>query len=396
MRYHSYLQTAIRIIGSYQGEIPLAVFLKQFFARDKKYGSGDRKQIASLCYNYYRIGKALDGQPLEEKILTGFFLCEQEPGEMMKCLRPEWNDAISLTLQEKFEQLKFPLQEVFPWAAELGADIDPIAYTSSFFHQPRLYLRIRPGKREKLFQALNNAALPFEAIAEDTLALPNGTKLDGIIDPDRDMVIQDLNSQHVLDILKNPDRSIVPDLQSGLQEGKPISVWDCCAASGGKSILAWDILKGQIQLTVSDIRRSSLANLEKRFSMAGIRGYRSAVMDLEKVPATDPAVAYQLIICDAPCTGSGTWSRTPEQLCFFKTAAIGEYAKRQERILSNAIPHLQEGGLLIYITCSVFHSENEAITDLLQKEFRLQLIQAEYLKGYASEADTLYTAVFKK
>src|SRR5690606_27157702 len=106
-----------------------------------------------------------------------------------------------------------------------------------------------------------------------------------------------------------------------------LSVWDCCAASGGKSILAKDILKN-IQLTVSDIRKSILINLEKRFASAGIKAYTAKVADL-----TDPSFshsplapserfsragthhsAFDLIICDAPCSGSGTWARTPEQL----------------------------------------------------------------------------------
>ena len=65
-------------------------------------------------------------------------------------------------------------------------------------------------------------------------------------------------------------------------------------------------------------------------------------------------------------------------------------------MLSNIILQLQEGGVFFYITCSVFKKENEEITELIKKEFHLQLVQVELLKGYDKQADTMFTAVFKK
>jgi 16S rRNA (cytosine967-C5)-methyltransferase len=51
---------------------------------------------------------------------------------------------------------------------------------------------------------------------------------------------------------------------------------------------------------------------------------------------------FELIICDAPCTGSGTWSRTPEQLYFFDEKKIEQYALLQKKIVSTIIPRLKE------------------------------------------------------
>ena len=61
----------------------------------------------------------------------------------------------------------------------------------------------------------------------------------------------------------------------------PLYVWDCCAASGGKSIMLYD-LDPAIRLTVSDIRESILINLRKRFNEAGIKKYQSFVIYLTK------------------------------------------------------------------------------------------------------------------
>ena len=131
-----------------------------------------------------------------------------------------------------------------------------------FFEQPELFLRIRPGKKEMVIEKLQTAALPFELLHDDCIALPNSTKLENILEIDKEVIIQDHNSQQVLNSIKDQGSSIKEPRPIG-SSGRAISVWDCCAASGGKSILAYDILEGKIELTVSDIRESILSNLKK-------------------------------------------------------------------------------------------------------------------------------------
>jgi 16S rRNA (cytosine967-C5)-methyltransferase len=103
-----------------------------------------------------------------------------------------------------------------------------------------------------------------------------------------------------------------------------------------------------------------------------------------------------LIICDAPCTGSGTWSRTPEQLYFFDEKRIERYAGLQKKIVSNVILHLKENGCFVYITCSVFKKENDEIVEFVERQFNLELIKMELLKGYDKKADTMFAALFRK
>jgi 16S rRNA (cytosine967-C5)-methyltransferase len=106
------------------------------------------------------------------------------------------------------------------------------------------------------------------------------------------------------------------------------------------------------------------------------------------------AAGFDLVICDAPCTGSGTWSRTPEQLFFFTANKIDKYAALQRKIVSNAIPFLKAGGYFLYITCSVFKKENEEVAGFIKSEFHLQLVKMELLKGYNKKADTMFVALF--
>ena len=400
MRYQSYLNTAGLIIESYKGTEPLSSFLKKFFAADKKYGSKDRKQIAALCYHYFRLGKAVQHMPVNERIILATFLCESSNNDFLKFHRPEWNDKIAATIKEKLSIINAPfsIDDIFPWKDELSEGIGYLQLSMSFLQQPLLFLRIRPGKKDIVVKQFQAVGIRFELIGDDCIALPNATKLDGIVEIDKDVVVQDLNSQRVLDYLKTKVHSsqIAVRKEPEVLSSNPASAWDCCAASGGKSILACDILQGNLKLMVSDIRKNSLINLEKRFSTAGIKNYDSFITDLTTANSQLPVTNCKLIICDAPCTGSGTWSRTPEQLFYFDSRTINVFADLQKKIVSKATPALAEGGLFFYITCSVFEAENEKITEFIKKEFHLQLLQVESLTGYDKNADSMYVAVFTR
>ena len=180
-----------------------------------------------------------------------------------------------------------------------------------------------------------------------------------------------------------------------LKQNDWIDVWDACAASGGKSIMAKDRL-GKIRLTVSDVRESILHNLKKRFSEAGIGNFQTLVADLATADPLSPGDLFDLVIADVPCSGSGTWGRTPEQLYFFREGKIMDYSQLQQRILYTVLPHVKPGGYLLYITCSVFRQENEEQVAFITKDQRFTLLRQECLKGYDKKADTMFAALLRK
>ena len=208
MRYHSYLNSAKKIIESNWGEEPFAAFLKKYFAANKKYGSTDRKQIAALCYNFYRLGKAIPDMPVGEKIIAATFLCEQAHSDFLDFHKPEWNEMISKPVAEKMKILGLINDHVFPWADELTAGIEFQPFSHSFFDQPNLFLRVRPGKKDAVIKKLQNAGLRFDILHNDCIALSNATKVDALLEIDKEVVIQDHNSQQVLNYLKDPASGI--------------------------------------------------------------------------------------------------------------------------------------------------------------------------------------------
>lgn len=387
-RYYSYINSAKEIIAAYTGTEPFASHLKKKFAANKKFGSKDRRQITQLCYAYFRLGNALQELPVEERLLAGLFLCSSTTSNILEAMKPDWNDAVNESPQQKMSLLPFAVDAtaVFPLTDELSDRIDPVAFAFSHLQQPDLFLRIRPGKKTIVLHQLQAAAVEPVLITDDCIALPNATRIEELIMLNKDAVVQDYSSQRVGLFLAN--------LKAETKNQK-WKVWDCCAASGGKSIMAKDLL-GDIDLTVSDVRESILRNLKSRFQEAGINSYKSFVADLSNSSFVTPHAAYDLIIADVPCSGSGTWGRAPEQLSFFNRSSIDTYSALQKKICFNSMTKLKPGGYFLYITCSVFKKENEENVQWLQDELKLQLIKSEILIGYTKRADTMFAALLQK
>lgn len=390
-RHHSHVHTACRLIEQYKGGEPFALYARHFFGNERKYGSSDRKAILSLCYGYFRGGFVFRQLPLEGQMLAGLFLTAQHSLPVLEALRVEYTFHLNEPLKDKLTLLDRDmsetqfLQRLFPHASLLSSEISPEAFTRSLLQQPDLYIRLRPGHSRFVKEQLESEGIAFRVISDETLALPPATQLDRFLEKDKYYVVQDLNSQRI--------REFFPPLE--VADGPRI--WDCCAASGGKSILAWDHY-GHARLTVSDIRENILHNLGRRFRQGGITLENQCCVDLTRssdaVPASIAESPFDLVIADVPCSGSGTWARSPEQLLFFDPLQVEAYAERQQKILRNLVPLLSKGKYLLYVTCSVFSRENEGQAAFLQNNCGLGLVRSACLKGYDHRADTLFAALF--
>ncbi|HEY0433152.1 MAG TPA: methyltransferase domain-containing protein [Chitinophagaceae bacterium] len=406
MRTHAWLRTATEIINRYSGSEPLNVFLRKFFAADKKFGSTDRRNISQLCYSFYRLGRSFPAASIAERIVKGLFLVSASPNDMLASFSDEFNQRAAMSIAGKIEWLNEPLfyEQFLSFDARLSEGVDTRAYAGSFFIQPQLFLRLRPGHEITAPQKLEAAQITFQKKTGSCVELAIGSKIEAVLRVDREVVVQDYSSQRIREVFES-----IPGFDS---DG--VKVWDACAGSGGKSLLFFD-LNPAAELTVSDIRSSILANLRKRFSAAGIDRFKGFVTDLAAGQTDDsradagtkpglplgknspaPRKKFDIIICDAPCTGSGTWARTPEQLYFFDKSSIAGYVARQRAILQHLARHLKPGGHLIYITCSVFFNENEANCEFIGGQAGLQQKQQWLLTGYHDRADTLFAALFEQ
>lgn len=388
-RSYSHLNTAKAILENYHGKTPFAQELKHFFSGQKKYGSNDRRQIRSLCYCYFRLACSLESNlNLEEKILQGYFLCTQLSNRFLEELKPDWVPLIGLSAKEKCAYLGLNIELIFPYLNHLDDSIDKIKFAASHLIQPDLFLRIRPNQEQAVKHKLDKNLVTYSLLNSHCLALNNTTKIESLLHINREVIIQDYASQQV--------GSMLDKVKAQFNQSKDtIKVWDCCAASGGKAILAVDKL-GPIDLSVSDIRANILHNLKKRLKEAKIVGFQSKQIDLTNQESIKSLENFDLIIADVPCTGSGTWSRTPERLSYFNENEIEYYTKLQKNITENIQTKLKPGAFLLYITCSVYQQENSVAVTNLVTNFGLEHLASEIYSGYEHKADTMFAALLRK
>ena len=382
-RFENQLKTFLRILNEYSQDMPLTKFLPVLFRANKQMGSTDRRTASHLLYNYFRIGKGCIDLPSEERLFVAEFLCSTSDSPFLEYFKPDYNSRISLVLNEKLTYLEtqscsFKLEDVFPFHSHLSASIDKQEFLKSFFVQPDLFIRIHPGKEKLVKLKLEDAGIEFKEEGISTLRLPNGTKLDILFsDSAVSFEVQDLSSQQSAELFKPQ---------------KWDQWWDCCAASGGKSLSLFQ-QEPSIKLVVSDIRESVLANLDERFKNAGLLKYQKKILDLTQNPDPDlHDFAFDGIILDAPCSGSGTWGRSPEMISQFKQGRISSFQNLQRSIIKNVVKYIKPGKPLIYITCSAFKEENEDQVAFMIKEFGLKLEEQKLLKGYEHKADTMFVA----
>lgn len=382
MKAINQLKTFQRILEEYPAETPLSKFLPGFYRQNKQMGSTDRKVASRLMYNYFRLGRALPNLPSEDRLIVAEFLCNTQVNSFIQHFKPEWAACIGFSFDEKLTLVKtaykdFNLEDVFPWAGQISGGIDKEAFLKSFFTQPDLFIHVHNGYDHLVKAELNKAGIVFKDEGNGCYSLPNGTRLETIFPTQHWFEVQDYSSQQTANYFK---------------PNKWDQWWDACAASGGKSLLLHE-MEPNIKLVVSDIRESILANLDERFQQAGLRKYQKKLLDLTQNPDQEMHdYAFDGIILDAPCSGSGTWGRTPEMIAQFHSSKIEFFQRLQKSIASNVAKFIKPGKPVIYITCSAFKGENEDVVNFLVKELGLKLEEQTVLKGYENKADTMFVA----
>jgi 16S rRNA (cytosine967-C5)-methyltransferase len=382
MKAINQLKTFQRILGEYPAETPLGKFLPGFYRQNKQMGSSDRRVASRLMYNYFRLGKALWNTPTEGRLMVAEFLCNTQVNSFLQHFKPDWAACVGFTIEDKMDLVTktypdFKLEDVFPWVGQASPDIDKTAFLKSFFVQPDLFIHVHNGYDHLVKAELVKAAIAFKDEGNGCISLPNGTRLEAIFPTQHWFEVQDHSSQQTANYFK---------------PNKWDAWWDACAASGGKSLLLHE-LEPNIKLVVSDIRESILANLDERFRSAGLMKYQKKQLDLmQNVDQELHNYEFDGIILDAPCSGSGTWGRTPEMISQFEPQKIEFFQRLQKTIAANVVKYLKPGKPLIYITCSAFKAENEDVVDYLVKECGLKLEEIKVLTGYENKADSMFVA----
>ncbi|GIV30262.1 MAG: RNA methyltransferase [Bacteroidia bacterium] len=170
---------------------------------------------------------------------------------------------------------------------------------------------------------------------------------------------------------------------------------DACAGAGGKTLHLSALKQNKGQIIAMDVEEKKLTELKKRSRRAGCTNVQTKLIDSSKTIKRLENSADILLI-DAPCTGTGVIKRKPDTKLKFTTSNMKELITLQQNILSNYSKMLKKGGHLVYVTCSILPAENqEQITWLLKNNPNFELIKQTTL--YPSDGfDGFYMALLKK
>ena len=143
----------------------------------------------------------------------------------------------------------------------------------------------------------------------------------------------------------------------GTATSTPTRIWDTCAAPGGKTLIL-SHRHPSAHLLATDANPRRLQALTTRLEATAPQT-RTLHADATQLPETEGL--FDLILCDVPCSGTGTLSRNPEIRQRLQPSDLARQATRQREILTAALTRLAPGGHLLYSTCSLEPEENEQV-----------------------------------
>jgi 16S rRNA (cytosine967-C5)-methyltransferase len=197
------------------------------------------------------------------------------------------------------------------------------------------------GRRENVTIA---GAVPTPH-APDGLRLPEGTQVEQLPDWETGLIeVQDEGSQLV---------AIACAAAPGMD------VIDLCAGAGGKTLALAAAMADEGTILACDADRARLQRLPPRAHRAGVTIAATRLLDggREAAALVDRAAAADLVVIDAPCSGTGTWRRNPEARWRLSPPRLAELVALQQRLLGVAAPLVKPGGAIAYIVCSLLDEE---------------------------------------
>jgi 16S rRNA (cytosine967-C5)-methyltransferase len=167
---------------------------------------------------------------------------------------------------------------------------------------------------------------------------------------------------------------------------------DACAGSGGKTLQLAAMLGPGGRVCARDIRRAPLDALAERARRAGLAGR------IDVGSTLDPPGGFDGVLVDAPCSGSGTWRRSPHLKWATGPAAVRKAAAHQAALLRENLARVRPGGLLVYATCSLCRSENESVVEalLLENPGLAPVLAGRRLMPQSHDGDGFFVAALRR
>lgn len=319
------------------GRKELDGFLREYFRKElKAAGRKDREWYSEALFGFFRniVGVLSEGGRPVSRAWARSHLPDKRAEYWLR----RWEEGPSEQVLFEEDQPRFERRcEVSRWSEDEAKN-----FLNNLSTRPPTYVRV-PGEGARTLDRVSGAAL------QD---FPPGTQ------------VQDLASQQVGEFLE-------------VRPGE--RVWDRCAGAGGKTLQIADALRGEGCVVATDPREHSLERLWDRATAE-----QRKVIEIARDAVSG---TFDLVLVDAPCTGSGAWRRRPDQKLLADDGAIAGYAEIQRQLLAEAIRSVKPGGRWVYATCSWFVEENE---DVVLSVAQRDRVEFRMLGSPAVDSDTLF------
>jgi 16S rRNA (cytosine967-C5)-methyltransferase len=381
---------------------PAADAMKDWGLAHRFAGAGDRAAISSFVYDALRkksssawimgeaspraemLGALRQTRGLEVDGISALFSGEGHApmkladGERARLAAADLNGAPPHVLGD------FPEWLAPEFEASFGADAADEGRALTERAPVDLRANLLKATRDKALAALaylNPAPTPLSPVGLRIAMRPDGrapplasdpTYVKGLVE------VQDEGSQLA---------ALIADAKPGMQ------VLDLCAGAGGKTLALAASMQNQGQVYAADSDPRRLAPIVARLARSGarnvqVRGPRGARSGARNVQVRGPRGSQEvladlegrcdLVLIDAPCTGSGAWRRNPDAKWRIRPGALDQRIKDQDETLENALRFVKRSGRIVYVTCSVIRAENEdRIAEFMKRHDDLLPVDAD-------------------
>src|SRR5437773_9416018 len=379
------LSAAIELIETIEAQrVPAAKALKEWGTAHRYAGSGDRAAISGLIWDVLRrrassawimddntprarvlgmlkVERGLDVDAIAALCDGGRFAPEQLTD----------GERVALT-SRSLENAPAPIAGDYPewldgYLAQVFGD-DRVAEATAMASRAPLDLRVNTlkARREKILSSLAHLG------AQPTPWSPTGLRI--LLGADARNPGIHAEEDFIKGAIEVQDEgSQLAALLSGAKPGE--QVIDLCAGAGGKTLALAAQMQGKGRLIATDHDKRQLAPIHERLSRAGVHNADVRTPKGEADTLADIKASADLVLIDAPCTGTGTWRRNPDAKWRMRPGALEVRLKDQAEVLDRASALVKSGGRIAYVTCSVLRSENgEQVQAFMtrRREFSIQ------------------------
>lgn len=361
--------------GVFSRHLPPDRLLNDFFRANRGCGARDRRAISAAIYaglRFWGFLRQLPGTDLRERIetgnvvltarellslLAGALFIEGRQGELVENMRRELqlpkfpHRAFPVLRAESFARAvevpkAFTPEQMIPETifAQLAPGVDREKFTAALMRRPPVWLRVKDAKLPEVEAELDALKIAYRKFDAEIPALAVDYPSVNLLSLESfrrgDFEVQDLASM-AIGFVAAP---------SGGQRW-----FDACAGAGGKTLMLAELMHGRGSITAGDIRERALAQLKLRARRAR---YSNISVRLHDGNSWKGRHAFDGVLIDAPCSGSGVWRRNPGLQWILDEAGIADCVARQKRILDAFASAVRPGGVLVYATCSLLAAEN--------------------------------------